>query len=99
MTNVKHTMELECEIRGLKYKTQLYDEFFDAVNITDAIDVVREWKRNDELWKKLEPLFLNIVGEYGDNEGAVDVLTRLIKERDNLKEQVADLVEALKESK
>jgi translation initiation factor 2 alpha subunit (eIF-2alpha) len=55
-------------------------------------------KQFKDLWGQLEPIFCNVVGENnagnGSGESAVEVLKRIIKERDNLK-QALEKIEKL----
>ena len=45
------------------YQAPLYDEFFDAVNMTDAIDIVKEWSEKAKKWDKRDSDRTNLLTE------------------------------------
>ncbi len=62
----------ESDINKMKSALKLYDEFFDAVNISDAIDIVREWRGKAEKY--------DLVINSEPHGSAIDTLAQEIKE-------------------
>ncbi|MDD5454040.1 MAG: hypothetical protein PHW62_00870 [Candidatus Ratteibacteria bacterium] len=84
MTTVRHNLKADDEALALinKVRAALRQR---GVGNPDTSDVIRELYSERNLSQKLCSRLINFAGEYGDNEGAVDVLDRLLHELADLR--------------
>lgn len=81
---VRHNLKADNEAFGLinKVRDALKER---GVGNPDTSDVIRDLYIDRCLSQKLCNKLINFVGEFGDNEGAVDVLDRLLDELTDLR--------------
>ena len=81
---VRHNLKADDEAFGMinKVRVALKER---GVGNPDTSDIIRELYKDRVLGQKLLNKLIDFVGEHGENEGAIEVLDRLLKELTDLR--------------